>query len=206
VNKRFISFEGIDFSGKSTQIALLKKYIEENGAHVYVLREPGGTDISEKIRSILLDNRHGNMVSRSEFLLYSAARAQLVNEKIIPLLKENYFVIADRFVDSSTAYQGAGRGLEQALVQHVNHFATGGLLPACTFYLRLSADDAAKRRQSMNKTADRMETSGEAFYEKVIQGYDQLATRESERIHVLDARNSVEAIHQNIRTYIGKML
>ncbi len=206
MNRRFISFEGIDFSGKSTQIALLKDYIEQNGVPVYVLREPGGTEISEAIRTILLDHRHGKMTARSEFLLFSAARAQLVEEKIRPLLQDGSFVIADRFVDSSTAYQGAGRGLEQAMVGNVNRFATGGLMPSVTFYMRLSVDAAAKRRRALNKEGDRMETAGQAFFKRVIDGYDALARQEPQRIEIIDAMQSIEKIQQSIQKRINGLL
>ena len=205
MNHRFISFEGIDFSGKSTQITMLKKYIEERGARVYVLREPGGTEISEQIRRILLDHEQNKMESRAEFLMFSSARAQLVSEKIVPLLKQGHFVIADRFVDSSTAYQGAGRGLEQTMVSHINLFATHGILPTCTFYLRLSVEEATRRRRALNKTGDRMETAGEVFYKRVINGYDSIAAKEPERIHIVDARQTINAIQQEIRTVVKSM-
>ena len=146
INKNFISFEGIDFSGKSTQIDLLKTFLENNGEKVYILREPGGTEISEGIRSILLNKKNIKMNGRAEMLLFSAARVQLTIEKIIPLLKEGNYVIADRFVDSTTAYQGYGRELELEVVENVSQFATLGILPKITFYLKIDPKDAFKRR------------------------------------------------------------
>jgi len=196
--KRFISFEGIDFSGKSTQITLLKAYLEEKGFKVYVLREPGGTVISEKIRNILLDSRHNNMNERSEIFLYSAARAQLVFEKIIPLLKEGYFVIADRYVDSTTAYQGYGRGIDPQLVRMINNMATFNLLPAITFLLDLTPQQAFVRRTAGNRQADRLEASGDAFFKRIYSGYHQMAEIEKERFFIIDAQKSVEEIHKQI--------
>src|ERR1035437_7478026 len=117
----FITFEGIDFCGKSTQVQLLQKYLENKGERVVIIREPGGTDISEKIRDILLDKKNFKMVTEAEIFLFSASRAQLVREKIRPFLDKGYYVISDRFHDSTTAYQGYGRGLPIESVEHINH-------------------------------------------------------------------------------------
>ena len=132
-NSRFISFEGIDFSGKTTQIDLLKERLEQEGEQVFIMREPGGTVISERIRDILLDNEHDEMTDICEVFLYSAARNQLVNEILLNELKAGNFVIADRYVDSTTAYQGFGRRLPLDLIRDINQAATDGFLPNITF-------------------------------------------------------------------------
>ncbi|MCD6375401.1 MAG: dTMP kinase [Caldisericaceae bacterium] len=197
-NKRFISFEGLDYSGKSTQIRLLEKYLQERGHRVFPIREPGGTVISERIRDILLDKKHMNMTERCEIFLYSAARVQLVQEKIIPLLKEGYFILADRYVDSTTAYQGYGRGLDLQMVEQINQAATFGLLPGTTFYLRLQPEEIADRIPQSGRELDRLEAAGQDFYQRVFQGYEILAEKNKKRFYVIDANLSVEQIHQII--------
>lgn len=198
LSKRFISFEGIDFSGKSTQIKILKSYLEEKGHSVFVLREPGGTEISERIRAILLDKGHIKMNARAEMLLYSAARVQLTDEKIIPLLKKGSYVIADRFVDSTSAYQGYGRKLEQATIDQVNQFATFGIMPGITFYLKIRPEDAFQRRIDNGLEADRLESAGLEFYKNVCRGYEIIARNEPNRIVILDATQVKDEIHRQI--------
>jgi len=201
-NKRFISFEGIDFSGKTTQIDLLKNFLKEQNYKVYVLREPGGTSISEMIRKVLLDINNSQMSSRCEMLLYSAARTQLVYEKIIPLLKEGYYVIADRYVDSTTVYQGYGRGLDPEIVSVINETATFGLMPAKTFLLDIKPETAEERRLSNKIDADRLESSGKEFFERVYEGYHKTAVKYTERFKVIDAETTVEEIHRQIKKVI----
>jgi len=205
LNKRFISFEGIDFSGKSTQIQLLKKYLESCNETVFVLREPGGTEISERIRNILLDKKHMNMEPRAEILLYSAARVQLTVEKIIPLLQKGVYVIADRFVDSTSAYQGYGRGLEQEAVDFVNQFATLGLLPALTVYIRISPEEAMRRRIDNGFDADRLESSGIEFFQKVCAGYEKVAQKWPDRFFKIDGTQVIEEIHRQIILRLKKV-
>lgn len=196
--QHFISFEGIDYSGKTTQINLLQAFLQKKGYSVYVLREPGGTVISEKIRDILLDRNHHEMTERAEIFLYSAARVQLVSEKIIPLLKEGYFVIADRYVDSTTAYQGYGRGLDLEMVKQINSAATFGLLPGITFYMEIEPEQAQQRRLESGAGADRLEDSGIDFYRRVFNGYKELIRKEPDRFHVINAMQSVNSIHKEI--------
>lgn len=203
-NRRFISFEGIDYSGKSTQINLLKDFLKKKGFEIYVLREPGGTSISEKIRALLLDKKNRNMNERSEIFLYSAARAQLVQEKIIPLLKAGYYVIADRYVDSTTAYQGYGRGIDPRLVRLINDAATFGLMPSLTFLLDIKPQAAAQRRQKSRNSADRLEAAGIDFFERVYRGYHQIAAMEKERYVVLDASGAVWETQKKIMQIIVK--
>ncbi len=198
LNKHFISFEGIDFSGKSTQIELLKSFLEQKGSRVYVLREPGGTEISERIRKVLLDKKHENMHSRTELLLYSAARIQLTSERIIPTLKRDAYVIADRFVDSTTAYQGYGRGLEPDMIAYVNQIATLGLLPAVTFYLEIEPECAFKRSDRMKRQKDRLESAGLDFFERVVHGYREIARAYPQRFFTLDATLDRDEIHKRI--------
>lgn len=194
-----ISFEGIDGSGKSTQIQLLKNKLIEIGIDVQVLREPGGTDISELIRGMLL-NPEIEIDPVTELLLFSSARSQLMAEKVKPLLAKHAFVILDRFYDSTTAYQGYGRGsLPLPQVQQINNIASHGVAPDLTFYLRLSLEESAKRRMHMQE--DRMEQSGVEFFNKVIEGFDVLAKSES-RFKTIDASASVEEIHQQIMAYL----
>ncbi len=197
-NKRFYSFEGIDYSGKSTQIELLRKFLERKGYQVYVLREPGGTSISEKIRDLLLDNKNSNMTDICEIFLYSAARTQLIAEKIIPLLQKKYFVIADRYVDSTTAYQGFGRGIDEKIVQQINRTATAGLMPQITFLMNVTPEISIARRRKSGRSADRLEESGEAFFNRVYQGYQQLAMENKSRYVVLEAEKPKEFIYQQI--------
>lgn len=199
---RFISFEGIDFSGKSTQIALLKKYLEEQKHQVYVLREPGATILSEQIRDILLDKSHSNMTPVAEMFLYSAARNQLLNEKILPMLDQGFFIIADRYVDSTTAYQGYGRQLELNMVQQINQAATGGILPGITFYLDVPPSIAMQRLKNSNKTADRLEGQGIDFYTRVFDGYRAICNKNKARVFKLDGTQPVEAVHKRIREIV----
>ncbi len=205
-NKRFISFEGLDYSGKSTQIKLLRNFLEENGYQVYSMREPGGTAISEKIREILLDKKNSNMTERCEIFLYSAARVQLVQERIIPLLNEGYFVLADRFVDSTTAYQGYGRQLDLQMVQSINQAATFGLLPSVTFYLRLLPEQMYERTPNSGRSPDRLEAAGMEFYRRVFQGYEKLVENNPQRFVVIDATQSIEHIHQQIVEIVKKKI
>lgn len=196
--KRFISFEGIDFSGKSTQIELLKQYLEEKKFRVFFVREPGGTAISEKIRQILLDRHNSNLNARTEILLYSAARAQLVAEKIIPLLETGYFVIADRFVDSTTAYQGYGRQIGLEIVENINRAATFGMVPGITFYLELTAEESLRRLKESGRAADRLETAGIEFFKRVLEGYQRIAETNQDRYCIINAIQPIETIHQQI--------
>jgi dTMP kinase len=190
-----ITFEGIDGSGKSTQIALLKEKLIDTGQSVKVFREPGGTDVSELIRGMLL-NPEIDINPVTELLLFSSARSQLISEKVIPALKDGEVVILDRFYDSTTAYQGYGRGslpLDQIL--HINEVASHGLKPDFTFYLRLSLEESAQRTAHLSK--DRMEQAGEEFFTNVIKGFDELAEKEG-RFVIIDASQEKEVIHEEI--------
>ena len=205
-NQKFISFEGIDFSGKTTQIELLRKKLESGGATVQVIREPGGTYISEQIRDILLDKNHQEMTDICEVFLYSAARNQLVNEQIIPELRAGNFIIADRYVDSTTAYQGFGRRLPLDLINNINQAATEGLLPGLTFILDIDTAAVNKRKQKRNSATDRLEISGDEFYDRVLKGYNKMAELEPERIKIINARNSIDKIFNEIWEFVSLKL
>lgn len=194
----FITFEGIDFCGKSTQVELLKKYLISKNKKVEIIREPGGTNISEEVRNILLDKKNNHMVMETEIFLFSAARAQLVREKILPYIKEGIYVISDRFHDSTTAYQGFGRGIPLETVEQINNLAIGKAIPNLTFFIDVPVEAAEKRKAlKKNIDLDRIEISETAFYEKVRKGYQYLADKE-ERIRFVDGMLPVEIIHKKI--------
>ncbi len=196
----FISFEGIDGSGKSTQIALLEEKLTRLGNTVQVFREPGGTVLSEQIRELLL-NSEIDITPISEMLLFSAARAHLVEEEVLPALSRGEFVILDRFFDSTTAYQGYGRQcLSIDQIDAINKVASQGREPDFTFYLRLELEESISRRKDQSE--DRMEKSGAAFFERVIEGFDELA-KSKPRFKVIDASKDMEAIHLEILTHLS---
>ncbi len=190
----FITFEGIDYCGKTTQVELLKKYFEEQGKSVILIREPGGTEISEKVRSILLDKKHNHMVMETEIFLFSASRAQLVREKIQPSLQKGIYVISDRFHDSTTAYQGFGRGISLEAVMHINNLAIGTTIPDLTFFIDIPVQEAEKRKHLKEGELDRIEINSGSFYDKVREGYLYLCEREG-RFRILDGTNSIDDIH-----------
>lgn len=190
-----ITFEGIDGSGKSTQISLLRDHLKKIGHEVQVFREPGGTDVSEMIRGMLL-NPELEIDPVTELLLFSSARSQLVAEKVLPLLDNNVIVILDRFYDSTTAYQGFGRKsmpLEQ--IKQINAVATHNLIPDITFYLRLSLEEAHERTKTFDK--DRMERAGDTFFSQVFEGFEHLAKTEP-RFKTIDAERDIDSIHKEI--------
>jgi dTMP kinase len=190
-----ISFEGIDGSGKSTQIELLKDYFKLKSIDAIFLREPGGTELSEQIRTILLDNK--NVINPiSEILLFEAARADLTEKVIIPEHNLGKIVVLDRFYDSTTAYQGFGRGLDLQIVDSMNKFATNNTIPDLSFYLYISYNVSLDR--NINKNYDRMESSGEEFFKNIIKGFDQIAINNPKRFHKIDGTLPAMEIHQKI--------
>jgi dTMP kinase len=194
----FISFEGIDFSGKSTQLELLKDYLVDHNKKVEILREPGGTEISEKIRRILLDNKNEEMVAEAELFLFSASRAQLVREKILPYLEKGIYVITDRFHDSSTAYQGYGRGIPLEVVNKIHQLAIGETIPDLTFFIDIPVGIANERRRKKSKIKlDRIEIADSEFYNRVRNGYLEIARKE-ERFKVIDGTQTIETIQNQI--------
>jgi len=201
----FITFEGLDFCGKSTQVSLLINYLQNKCNEIVLLREPGGTAISEKIRDILLDKKNLEMCLETELLLFYASRAQLVNEKIIPELNKGKIVISDRFYDSSTAYQGYGRGLSINFINELNKFVVGKCIPNITFFLDLSINEIEKRKLLFKKeNLDRIESSVIEFWHKVREGYLNIAKEES-RFCIIDASRSIEEIHNEIITKVNSL-
>ena len=200
-----ITFEGIDGAGKSTQVMKLKLHLHELNREVLTLREPGGTEVAEKIRELLLESKH-DITPVGELLLFAASRAELVQKVIMPALERGTDVILDRFFDSTTAYQGYGRGLSLELLSEINQIATFGLRPDITFYLDITPEEAMKRKFSEtslplafdSREPDRMESSGIEFYRRVREGYLTLCTSEQSRIIRIDARQSPDNIHAEI--------
>jgi dTMP kinase len=183
---RLITIEGLDGAGKTTLVAGLSTALLERGRQVFILREPGGVELSERIRALVKDPAL-TMDPRAEALLYAAARAQLVAEQLQPLLTAGEWVLLDRFVDSSLAYQGAGRSLGVPEIRALNAFATGGLLPDRTLLLRIDPRSGLDRVAGRAEDADRLEREPPAFFNAVAAAYDELAAAEPERIAVLDA-------------------
>ena len=199
MNGIFITFEGIDGCGKSTQCELLKKHLEDNGKDFIFVREPGGTVIGERIREILLDKKNTQMTPRTELLLFEAARAQITDEVIKPAIESGKIVICDRFFDSSSAYQGLARGMGMDFVASLNMAATGGLKPDITFFFDLTAEEALARRGKRGEASDRIELAGLKFQEDVRNGYLELAKNSEGRIVTIDAMQSPEEIFEQIK-------
>ena len=192
----FISFEGVDGCGKSTQVKLLKDKIASEGIKVELVREPGGLKISEEIRKILLNPDNSSMNYETEALLMTASRAQLTEEVIKPLLAKGFFVLADRFSDSTLAYQGGGRKLDIDILKKINSFATKNLVPDITFLIDLKPEDALLR--SGVSTPDRIEGAGIDLQKDVQKTYIRLAKEFSNRFIVLDGYDSISSIHSII--------
>ncbi|MDD5363266.1 MAG: dTMP kinase [Ignavibacteria bacterium] len=200
----FITFEGIDLSGKSTQAKLLYQHLKKSGKKAILVREPGGTQISEKIRDILLDKKHSKMFSLTEFLLFSASRQQLTEEVIKPHLKKGYFVICDRYYDSSTAYQGYGGQVDMKTILTVNKIATNGLKPDITFFIDIDMKESAARRKSMGKTKDRMEQKKIKYFNQVIGGYRSLSKQYCWRVKLIDGKKNIDEIQNDILNILKK--
>lgn len=198
----FITFEGIDGSGKSTQILLLREYLVKNGLKVVTLREPGGTELSEYIRAVLL-NKKLEVSDISELLLFQAARADLVHTIVKPSLETGRIVLSDRYFDSTTAYQGYGRGIDMKIIEKSNQIGSLGVLPDVTFYLKIERNVGLSRDK--DKEMDRMELSGDEFYDKVIKGYDELAEKES-RFITIDGNLEVKEIHNIVVSKIENII
>jgi dTMP kinase len=186
---RLITIEGLDGAGKTTQARGLAAELESRGVPVRLLREPGGVEVSERIRALVVDPALA-VTPRAEALLYAAARAQLVEELVEPLLEAGTWVVLDRFVDSSLAYQGGGRGLGVEAVRTINDFATGGLSPDRTVLLRVDRGTGRARQSSRGDEPDRLEREDEAFFAAIERAYDELAAAEPERVRVVDAGGS----------------
>ena len=191
----FISFEGIDGCGKSTQVKMLVEYLNQSGSETIMVREPGGTKISEEIRDILLNRHLDNICDRTEALLMTGSRSQLTNEIILPSLKKGLNVVADRYYDSTLAYQGGGRELDLEWLIKLNHFATYNLDPNITFFIDIDPKEAQKRK---NQEEDRIERAGIDLQARVRNAYVELAQRFKERYVSIDGNSSVNTIHEKI--------
>ena len=192
----FISFEGIDGCGKSTQVKLLINKLKDKNISPVLIREPGGTLISEEIRDTLLKTQNRLMSSRTEALLMTASRAQLTKEVIIPELSKKSYIIADRFKDSTLAYQSGGRGLNIDFLIRLNNFATHDVNPDLTFFLDIDPVDAEKRINK--KSLDRIESSGIKFQTKVRKSYLKIAKLFPDRIHIINGNDTIQNIHDSI--------
>ncbi len=208
---RFITFEGIEGSGKSTQIILLANYLKSRGKEIMLTREPGGTPIGDQVRKILLDPENTALHPTAELLLYAASRAQHLHEAISPSLAAGKIVLCDRFSDATLAYQGYGRGLSQEIINEIDRIAAAGIRPDVTILLDLEAGEGVARAQKRNACCGldaeaRFENEKLVFHERVRQGYLALAGREPNRVRIVDASLSVESIQAAIQTIINALL
>ncbi|MEW6674546.1 MAG: dTMP kinase [Nitrospirota bacterium] len=193
----FISFEGIEGTGKSTQAKLLYEYLRGKGFDVVLTGEPGGTTIGLKIREMLLSIENKKISPVTELLLYNASRAQHIKEVILPAINRGHIVVTDRFSDSTVAYQGYGRGIDLNLIDSLDRIATKGLRPGITILLDLDVEVGLKRNRGINKT-DRLELEDIEFHKKVRKGYLEIATKEPGRIKLIDASTGIEEIHRKV--------
>ncbi len=205
---KFITFEGIDGSGKTTQIRYLADYLESLGYEVLLLREPGGTRISEEIRRILLDLKNEGMTAETELFLFEAARSQLVREIIVPALERGVWVISDRFHDSTTAYQGYGRGLPLDMVRELNNRAIGDVMPDMTILIELRADARKKRlgRRHDEGMRDRLDVESEVFKQRVCDGFSAIAEEEPARVFRIESQDDKEDTAKLIREQVRRIL
>jgi dTMP kinase len=202
----FITFEGLDGSGKTTQIKLLYDYLKERGLDVITTVEPGGTVIGRKIRKILLDKDNHEMSYKTETFLFLASRAELVSKVISPALSKGRIVICDRFFDSTIVYQGIARGLGIDRILDMSLWATGGIAPDITFLLSVKADKGKKRMDKASKERDRMELEKDNFRKNVYKGYLSIAKRYKDRFVVIDGEKDIEEIFGEVKRRVGKYL
>lgn len=204
----FITFEGPDGAGKTTQIEKLAQYLEEQNLPYVLTKEPGGTRIGNEIRSLILRPEYKEMTNETEVLLYAASRAQHVKEKIIPALEEGKIVLCDRFVDASIAYQGYGLGIEIEKIAAINEFATGGLIPDRSYFIDIAPSFARKRlmQRNGNRPFDRIEQKDIEYHEKVRNGFLRIYENNRERICLLDGHQAIEAIFQVVKEDFERLL
>jgi dTMP kinase len=207
----FITFEGVEGSGKTTQIQRLKKYFNRKGIPCKVTREPGGCPIGEEVRKILLNPDHREMVPTSELLLYEAARAQHVKEVIKPFLKKGGVVLCDRFSDATLAYQGYGRRIDLKWIERLNHLSSQGIRPDVTFLLDCPSDVGLKRALQRNRTLkqereERFEREEIQFHQRVRKGYLAIAKKEPHRVRVIDTREGEERVFERIRKIVDDLI
>ena len=198
----FITFEGADGCGKSTQMQLLKQYLQNKGYNIVETREPGGKGLGEKIREILL-NYDGEVSDRCESFLFLADRAQNIDVIVKPAIRDGKIVLCDRHTDSSVAYQGYGRGLDIEEINRLNTLSTGGLKPDLTYVFDVDIETSMTR---VGKEKDRMESAGDEFFNKVRKGYLEIAKQEPERVKVINAKNDIETVFQDVLKEIKPLL
>ncbi|MBD3346949.1 MAG: dTMP kinase [Chitinivibrionales bacterium] len=202
----FITFEGIDGCGKSTQVGEAAKRLEKDSIPCLVTREPGGTPIGEKIREIILSNDNVEMGAECELLLYLASRAQHVFEKILPAVESGKIVLCDRFQDATFAYQGYGRGLSISQLQQLNEFSTRNRAPDLTFIFDCTVDEAAERLKKSNKAPDRLEGNSRDFHERIRNGYLALAEQNPKRCIIFSGDESVETLSWKVYERIQQLI
>ena len=208
----FITIEGIEGCGKSTQVRILKNYLEKKGLDVLLTREPGGTEIGNQIRKVLLDKRNKKIVPCSELFLYAASRVQHVEEVILPALQEGKAVVCDRFSDATTAYQRYGRGLNRNMVSVINSFSTKGLIPDLTIILDLPQEIGLKRARARNREKGlsmkegRFEEESLLFHKKVRQGYLRIKKSDPKRVKVINAGHDIKKVNSQISKEVDKLL
>lgn len=202
---KFITFEGPEGAGKTTVLELLMVELQQSGIEAVFTREPGGISISEKIREVILNKEHTEMDSRTEALLYAAARRQHLVEKVIPSINKGKTVFCDRFIDSSLAYQGYARGLGIDEVLSINEFAINGFMPDLTFYFKIDPENGLKRiAKSEEREKNRLDLEDLSFHKKVQEGYEKVITRFKERIIVIDAEQPIDVVISDVRDALKK--
>ena len=206
LSAKFVSFEGIDGCGKSTLLTELAGWLREKSIPFIKTREPGGTRLGEKIREVLLDPSFETMNEQAEVLLYSASRAQLVHEVVQPALRQGMWVLADRYIDATLAYQGYGRGLELAPLRRIQDWATGGLQPDFTILLDCEIEVASSRMKARAATGDRIEQESRRFHERVRGGYLELARAAPKRLIVINANGPLQEVITNFRVAFAEAL
>jgi len=201
----FISLEGVEGTGKSTQAGMLSEALMASGLQTILTAEPGGTVLSEKVRALLLDVSHKGMDHMTELLLYSAARRQHLTELIVPSLESGYSVITDRFSDSTMAYQGYGRGIDLGLIEKLDSMVTGNTRPDLTLLLDLEVKEGLRRNRDASKV-DRLELEDHEFHERVREGFLRISRMEPRRVAVIDASQGVDKVHRAIMTAVRERL
>lgn len=203
---KLITFEGIDYSGKTTQAKKLFNYLKRKGYKVILLREPGGEKVSEKIRQVLLSSRNTGMNHLTELLLYEAARAQLVSRVILPALRQGKLVICDRFYDSSLAYQGYGRGLDIKMIDFLNRVSISGLRPDMTILIDIPITVFTRRMRQNDKKKDRIEKEKIDFYKRVRDGYLKIAGKEKKRFKMIGGSGEIEEVWEEVKKSVDSFL
>ena len=206
---KFITFEGGEGCGKSTQVGLLVQALEERGYEVLQVREPGGTAVGEKIRTLLLDKENDGLDPVAELMLYEAARAQICSQVIRPALAAGKIVVCDRFYDSTVAYQGFGRGIDVQMIERLNAAATGGLTPDMTLMLFIDPADGLRRAKGVSGgdgAGDRIESAGLAFHQRVHDGFARIAMEQPARVAAIGAQGSIDEVHEAILARVLPLL